>query len=186
MNNKYPDYFFFKKGCKSCTALLRSINALGLLPYFKLICIDGRENEIPKYVTYVPTLVINQLGRPGIFIADNAFIWVNNIRNLQRNRIVNMQKQINGNSNKIDFIGDEYKGLSDNYSLINEDTFQPKSYFKWKGEDNKENMIVTAEEQDKINKNEIRKMITDIDNDRKNEYTEFEKIQFDKLKKILN
>lgn len=184
--NKYPDYFFYSKRCNSCRALYKSLETFGLLLYFKLICIDGIENTIPKYITHVPALIINQSGKPGIFLADNAFIWLNNIRNLQRNKIVNMQKQINGNNSKIDFIGDEYKGLSDNYSLINEDTYQPKSYFKWKGEDSKENMIVTAEEHDKINKSETIKMISNMNNNRENEYTDFEKFQFEKLKNILN
>ncbi len=84
---------FYSKKCKFCMKFLVQLKQNNLLNYFSVkFCVDGRLNQLPRYVTTVPTIVVNEFDEP--LDSEGAFNWLRFMieRNAQETQKV-QQKQ---------------------------------------------------------------------------------------------
>jgi hypothetical protein len=168
MNNQSINMLFYSNECNMSRQLLVILQSTGLLGYFKLICVDEILNRLPPQITAVPTMIVKDLSKP--IVGQDTFEWVNKIKFIRQQQIMDVNKKIiqnnivnNTNVNKkgpIGFQHEEMTGVSDKFAYTKTDNPTPKTFFGV-GEEEK-HAIFTAPEQNKISKEEQRKMINDI------------------------
>ena len=127
---------------------------INILDNFILYCIDSK--KVPKGISIVPTLLVSSINKPleGI----NAFKWVENIKYLRKNNILNKNVGPNG------YYSLEMSGFSDKFSNMNDEKANEQSYHNL--DNNKNNSIFTAPEKNKITTEEQRKEIELLKEDR--------------------
>ena len=167
-----PNILFYSKRCPSCRNLM-SIMGNDFLPYFQLVCVDGRINEMPRDLTAVPTLVIPGVGK---FVTSDAFKYIQTQKFIKQQRQSQVHMQNQSKMVKNDPLGHnnmEMGGLSDEYAYQSDkvDKAQPKSYVNV-GQENK-NMIFTAPESTKIRESQQKNLVRTMEKKRKDEDEQF-------------
>ena len=105
---------FYSNYCDYCQKLIDLINSKKIINAFKLICIDNNF-DIPKNIKQVPTLLIEEIGRP--LEGKYVFEWILNkdYFNLKTNNIANKKPnkmpKIQNSKIKGQIIDDKYAFL---------------------------------------------------------------------------
>jgi len=185
---------FYSRSCDTCKNLLKILQNENLLGYFKLYCVDGRYQELPKYITTVPTMIVSTINKP--LVAAETFEWIKNMKFIKNQMIQDMNKKLiqqnlvnmtkTNLSGPLGFIQQEMNGYSDNYAFQdpNIDKAFPHSYLGL-GEEDK-NAIFTAPEQNKMSKDDQTKKIKEVHNFREQQDKEFSGIMKQQQLKALN
>ena len=150
---------FYSKTCNLSVTLLKILTGENLLGYFKLFCVDGQLDKVPKNITLLPTMIVSTINKP--LVQKEAFEWINKIKFLRQQTMGDnnkriIQQNIMQYNNGLDtgptaFVYQEMVGKSDAYAYTKSDEAQPHSYVKINDD---KSVIFTAPEQDKINKND--------------------------------
>ena len=156
MSNK-PNIVFYSKNCNASKNLLLIMKNINILDNFILYCIDDK--KVPNGISIVPTLLVSSINKPleGI----NAFKWVENIKYLRKNNILNKNVGPNG------YYSLEMSGFSDKFSHMDNEKANDQSYHNLNNKNN--NGIFTAPEKKKINSKEQKKEIELLKNERANQ-----------------
>lgn len=170
---------FYSRTCNTCTKLLTILQNEGILSNFKLFCVDGRLNELPKQITIVPSMVIASTNK--ILVAGEIFEWLKNIKFLKGS-----SSNSNGTNGRgpIGWVTNEMSGTSDQFAYTNVDKAQPKSFFGVGSEE--QNAIYTAPDIGKLNKKEQSDMIKNIESSRLEQDEIHSQIAKQNLNAILN
>jgi hypothetical protein len=184
-NQVRQNILFYSQKCQTSANLIKMLNHENLLKYFKMICIDGQEDKLPKAITHVPALIVQDAPKP--FLGDETFKWLESIKfrkyqELQeKNRklfMYNMQKNQETNNGAKAFITSELTGFSDNYAYQDENNnnAQPKSFVNW-NDDPVNNAIYTAPlDKKKVTSKEQSQLMKEEENRREKQETEFNNI----------
>lgn len=176
---------FYSNSCNTCNHLLKLLENNNFLRYFKLLCVDGKLDQLPPHIRIVPTMIVTNMNKP-IEGAD-TFKWVETMKFMQNKMIVDQNKIIQQNAMKNEqdklvtkgYRQEEMGGFSDTFAYLNTDLAQPQSFFGY-GEE-KNNIIFTPpRENTKITKNQQDLEIQKVDSLRKqqdNQYQELMKQQ---------
>jgi len=157
-----------------------------LLQYFEKINIDKLNiAQLQNLnITHIPALLIIYPNNNKVLVqAKQAFEWINNLLqnrrininkmiNLNRQKLLQKNKEIN-NNNILEFSKDEMNGCSDDYAYLVADIAQPKSFQQY-GRDG--DTIITYNEGEKINTNEINKELDKKKKEREIQNTNLKKI----------
>lgn len=186
---------FYSRACETCHNLLSLLQNENLLCNFKLFCVDERLNELPPYITVVPTMIIANINKP--LVAKETFEWIQQIKFLRHNQqtIMEMNKKIiqqnlinlakNSTDGPIGFHDMEMGSLSDKFAFKDIDEPLTQSFFGL-GDDEK-NAIFTAPEQPKLSKDEQKRRIDEAKNRRDIQAQEFGKImKQDQIKAVID
>jgi hypothetical protein len=155
----------FSRKCQSSSNLILLLRNLNILMNFEMVCIDdiiAQKKPLPPFLKTVPALVLPEIN--GVFQGREAFEWVDKLR--QSTIKMNMLKsqQMMGPAG---FVTTEMNGFSDNFAYTSTDVPQPKSFLPY-GEDDKYG-IYTGHEGTKISDEELKKQISQIENNRKDQ-----------------
>lgn len=161
-----PNILFYSTKCPTCGSLITILKNEGLLPFFRMVCVDNKLTQIPPQIKTVPTAIITQINRP--LVAKEIFEWVAQIKLLKNNQgqtqapklIQPITPQIAQRSNLIEFNEHEMQGTSDKYAYTTTDIALPHMYHGI-GDDSKY-AIFTAPEQPKINEQDQRSQIQQL------------------------
>jgi hypothetical protein len=155
-----------------------------ILEHFKGISVDDPKNKVPESITHVPTLIVADMPRP--LVANEAFKWLENVIYINQQKQVKANQEENKEMQKKSphpFINSEMSGISDSFAYTNVDVPQPKSFMGYK--DDEKNIIYTAEEADKLNITQQRKLLNQLNNERQSQDKHLgEIIEYNK-KKVL-
>ena len=155
---------FYSNRSSPCTNLITLMKNSNLLGYFKLVCVDGRLNEMPKNITTVPTLMVANVNK--LLVADEAFHWVKTMRFIRQKQMLEMNNanQPKQNSGPIGHNNSEMGGFSDDFAYKDIDQAQAKSFVKV-GEEEK-NIIFTAPKMGKLNEAKQQQLIREAESRR--------------------
>lgn len=138
---EHLNILFFSKQCNDCMTLIQLLQNENLIQHFKLFCVDGKYDSLPKYVQHVPTMIVNDIQQP--IVGRGTFEWVNRVKfirhqNTMRNVHHMMVKQnLNNNQNKkgpISFCKEEMDSVSDNYAYKDIDCSMQQHFLGYKKE----------------------------------------------------
>ena len=121
---------FYSSKCKYCDSIISILKSKGLYDSFKCISIDGN-NNLPNYLTKVPTLIVPNVNKP--LEGKNAFMWINTVFNFN-NETNNINNKNYNNTILLDnkgpdgFTKEEMGGVSDSFSFVSDE--QDKSIKK--------------------------------------------------------
>lgn len=122
--------------------------------------------KIPSGIHTVPTLIIHGINKP--LVGKETFIWLNNW--------INMKSQKNTKTSESSIRGfsqQEMTGFSDQFAYLSVDSAQAKSFFVYGDEEN--NRIITGEEyQQKIDGDQMRSSMRELNYSRNQEDKEIE------------
>ena len=193
---------FYSKDCQTCRNLMTIMNNQGLLNLFEYKCIDKMPlEELTRMgIDTVPTLVVvyNENGKKNncIYVGTEAFQWVNTIvmnRRKQSMAYADQKRkliQIDEQRKRIktglhEYCIDELNGVSDSYSLWNDDMnnekdiAQPKA-FQLYGQDAANNILTIPENKTakgfKVTESTQTKLVSDLLNQRKQQDNQFKNI----------
>ncbi len=178
--NQNMNVIFYSGKCKDCRNLLTLLENEKLLGYFVLFCVDGRLDELPSHITAVPTMIVANINKP--LVCNEAFEWVNNMKFLRQQNLMMMNKKIIMQQNLMrmankkgphGFLKDEMSGVSDNFAYVKIDNPLPHTYVNI---NNDKNAIFTAPEQGKINKDEQKKRLKNMVDQRKDQDSQYSDI----------
>ena len=65
-----------------------------MLPYLKLICVDGIRDKVPANITMVPTLVLTNINKP--LVCGEVFEWVNTVKSFNKPKVENNVQCVRG------------------------------------------------------------------------------------------
>jgi hypothetical protein len=155
MNNGI-NLVFYSRTCTTCQNLLKILQTENLLHYFRLYCIDDKLDKLPINIEIVPTIIVANIGRP--LVAKEAFEWVQYAKftNTQTNSPI---KNTTNRSSYLAWNKNEMDGISDGYAYKDVDSGFVHSY---QGTKDDNNIIFTAPETGKMNKNDQDKLIKNI------------------------
>lgn len=123
---------FYSNLCEPSKHLLSLMDNEDLLKYFYKICTDNN-NKVPKAITMTPTILIKGVTRP--YVASDAFIWLEKIKQWKINQLMKRIEENNEKDTLLGYSKHEMSDLSDRFSLYaskmeNEcDESLPQSYF---------------------------------------------------------
>lgn len=146
-NSSYP-ILFYSNRCNTCKTVCTLLNNSQLSNSFKFICVDNN-NNIPKQITVVPTVVIPSIHK--MYVGNEIIQWIRSIiesrkqsnTSLQSNEI--KQETIQNDDKKIlAYVPHEMGGVSDIYTPVKTDALFMHNHQKYKDDEN--NAIVTAPE----------------------------------------
>ena len=110
---------FYSTKCNYCYQFINLLKSENMLNYFKMICVDNNKN-IPSIVTKVPTIIISKTNN--IYMANEAFQWLNNLKNAKNTNIDSNQNSIK----PYDIL--EMSGISDIYTYTEKDVQINKNF----------------------------------------------------------
>lgn len=170
--NNGINIIFYSRNCKTCQNLIKLLDNEKLLSFFNLYCVDDRLDHVPPQITMVPTAIVANINKP--LVAKEIFEWVQQIKFIRQNAIVDMQKKmikdnlikLLNNKGVVGWVDQEMTGTSDNYAYTNID--KPLSHSFFNVDDEKNSAIFTApESKDKLSKYDQKKKIDELEQARK-------------------
>lgn len=174
-SNKNINVLFYSKYTATCLDLLKLMESHNILNKFVLKCIDDMdENQMPKALKVVPTLLVSGIEKP--LEGKEALIWFNDNRQffLQQNAEQHSRQIVNNMSKNMmngpKGMSGELEGTSDMYAYCDVDEAQPKSFCK-SVEDG--DVIVTPPQDKKIVQGAQSTMIKQVDSIRKEQEKEY-------------
>jgi len=195
MNNM--NIIFYSRRCETCINLINILESEKLLNYFKLFCVDGRINDIPPQITMVPTVIVQNINKP--MTGSEVFEWIKSVKYLRKQNIDNNNNINNSNNNNffndsdknvIGWNSQEMNGKSDSYAYQSDLIDKPFAHSYFSIGDERNNVIFTAPETNKIKKNDQVKLIQSLENNRTSQDQQYSKLQkeqqLNELLKITN
>ncbi len=200
---------FYSRRCQKCMEVLNILRGEGFLGYFKLICVDGRIDKMPKWIKMVPTMLLSNtqrilVGREKIYewITQMKFIRQqnnnkkynnnnnNNNQQISRNQQISQNNNNNFNANTNAIMGwmeGEHNNKSDSFAYTNIDEALPQNYYRVGGENDNNNAIYTPpKDRTKMEINEQQKRIKYKNNERNNQDEQYKKLVKQQQLNILN
>lgn len=177
MNNN--NILFYSKTCQTSVNLINILNNEGILPMFKMICVDGQVNKFQNTIRTVPTMIVSNVKKP--LEGKETFEWVEKFKFIRKqvysNSIVNNNiAQKNQHVGPLEYKPLEMGSISDKFAYKDHDLAMPQSFVQASQLDNK---IFTAPEQEKLTKDQQTKKIKHAEEKRK----EQDKTILDTMKK---
>ncbi len=185
---------FYSRNCQICIEVLNILQGEGFLGYFKLICVDGRIDKMPKWIKMVPTMLLYSTqrilaGREQIYewITQMKFIRQqnnnkkynpNNNQQISKNQQISQNNNFNTNTNAImGWMEGEHNKKSDSFAYTNIDKALPQNYYRVGGENDGNNAIYTPpKERMKMATNEQQQKIKYKNNERNNQDEQYKKL----------
>lgn len=161
--------FFYSNKDNLCRELLTLMNNYKLLPYFKLICVDGQLDKMPEKLNTVPTIIATNMKNP--LEGDKAVEWIKSTIFLRQKRM-NMHINNNTETGPKGHSDEEMQGFSDNFAYKDIDFSQPKSFV---GAKDDSSMILTVPNMKKINESEQKILLNQELRKRKQQNDNFKK-----------
>ena len=85
MSNQTTNVLFYSTKCQTCNFFMTSAQKMGILKFFKLICIDGQEKVFQaKGLKIIPTIIVQNNSNP--IEGKGCLIWLENIVKTQKNK----------------------------------------------------------------------------------------------------
>ena len=156
---------FYSTKCDYCHELIRLMKNEGIISYFRMICVDGNIENIPKTITQVPAILTTDTNK--IYLANEAFKWLQGIKYMRQKNLnkkiieYNIYKnmQVGGPHS---FISSEMNGISDNFAYTNIDMAQPKTFQDY-GKDDQNVILTPPKDTIKINSTQQNKKLKEIE-----------------------
>jgi len=188
---------YYSNTCNYCYKLMTVMNNQGILQMFEGHNVDdiSFDKLAQLGITQVPTIVINHIQNGqsirGLHEKEKAFNWVENViknrRQMMDLQAENSRKLIQLNAIKerhkdqlFEYNPAEAQGISDSYAYWRDDIekdiqhAQPKSYMPYNQDEKYQVITVTLEDKEnKINKNQMKKLVDTMINSRTNQTNEF-------------
>jgi len=172
--------FFYSRKCQTSYALYTILKNEELIENFKLFCVEDHLNEIPRGITKVPTLIVNNISKP--LEVEEAFRWVETIKTMRQQKFIELQKQQielekrtkdeeNKKKRLLGYIDTEMGKFSDKFAYLNFDAPIPHT-FKNAFDEDKE-IIFTPPADKKVPAEEQKKTLSMVEKERKEEETKF-------------
>lgn len=175
--NRNINIFYYSRVSKLCIDMIKMMDNYGIINRFMLKCIDDMNPaQIPNGLDRVPTLIVAGIDKP--LVANEAVKWFNDNRpyliqqtsEMTNKKIIyNLTKNSNNMSGPKGF-SDEHCGISDNFAYMETDEAQPKEFCRYGSDDDE---IYTPPKDGKINTVQQKKLIADVDADRKQHEKEY-------------
>jgi len=163
------------------------------LKYFRLICIDGNEDKYSNHISMVPSMMASNV--PKMLAGEDTFKWVQNMKLLkQKNQKTGdasseASKNLAAQSTTgfLPAYSIEMSGFSDKFAYLNTDNAQTKEFLPYDAFKSNETTIYTAPSDDnKISRDEQRKLITNVSTKRHTEESQFKDIITQQQQDALN
>lgn len=155
--------------CRELIMLMRNLN---LLQNFKLICVDGRIESMPKYLTAVPTLMVASTNK--LWVRREALDYINAIRYMSQTKVMQPNTINQNQQNGPNFHSSEMNGFSDDYAYTKHDFAQSKTFIK--PGDEKNHAIYTAPKTGKINASQQTMLINERKMQREKQNEKFKQL----------
>ena len=85
MSNQTTNVLFYSMKCQTCNFFMTQAQKMGILKFFKLICIDGQEKVFQaKGLKIIPTIIVQNNSTP--IEGKGCLIWLENIVKTQKNK----------------------------------------------------------------------------------------------------
>ncbi len=85
MSSQPANILFYSTKCQTCNFFMTQSQKMGLLKYFKLICVDGQEKVfMAKGLKIIPTIMVQNNSGP--IEGKNCLVWLENIYKSQKNK----------------------------------------------------------------------------------------------------
>jgi hypothetical protein len=182
-----PNMLFWSRNCKTSIPLIQMLKSENLLGFFKLISV-GNTNEdnitLAKAASMglkiVPTMIVSDVEEP--LVGAGTFEWIKRVKFLQQAHQTTTNKKIiqqnisrfsNNDDTMLEFNPEEMLGISDKYAYTKTDDAQSKSYVSINKDGEDKNVIFTAPEYSKINGNDQKRMVEDVQKARDDQVTNF-------------
>ena len=76
---------FYSNKCQTCNFFITQAQKMGLLKYFKLVCIDGQEKNFQaKGLKMIPTIIVQNNSTP--IEGKGCILWLENMIKSQKNK----------------------------------------------------------------------------------------------------
>lgn len=193
---------FYSTKCQACNELWTVIINEGLQRMFVPVCLDKMS---PKSISElklerIPAIIILSDGqRPIIYEGSNACgEWLNTII---KNRRINMKQYVetqrklihqrqlatkNSEQHAIEYVTEEMDGISDAYSYVATDLFQPKNYVPV-GQEHNFNIVTPQDKEQKINNIETMSNVKELMRVRDKDAVDLQKMmEQQQIQTILN
>lgn len=83
--NSQPNILFYSMKCQTCKFFMTQAQNLGILKYFKLMCVDGQERTFQaKGLKIIPTIIVQNNSTP--IEGKGCLIWLENIVNTKKSK----------------------------------------------------------------------------------------------------
>ena len=188
---------FYSQFCQTCRNLINILQNEKLLGYFKLYCVDDKINSLPPFIEYVPTMLVADNSNKQLkLVKEETFEWVKKVKFIRQQNMMDMTKKIiqhnmlmqsHQNKNEpIGFVESEMNKISDGFAYKNIDLPMAQNFVNINNESTQ--VIYTPPQQkgDTINKQAQDKLMSLLENQRKEGETQFSEImKQERLKAIL-
>ncbi len=182
---------FYSKKCQACNELWTVIINEGLQRMFVPVCLDNMstKNIAELKLERIPAIVIlSDTQRPIVYEGSkNCGDWINTIiKNRRLNtkqhvetqqRLVNQNKSMirsNEQGSALEYVMEEMDGVSDAYSYVATDMYQPKNYVPV-GQENSFGLVTPQDTEHKINAIDITANIREVMRGRERDTIELQK-----------
>jgi len=182
--------------------LWRVINNEGIQQMFVPVCLDRMNSKdiAQLKLEKIPSIIISsQNGPPQIFEGpQKCGQWLNQIIQNRRNNMIQqvetqrrlIQKQQQEKKlqegSVLEFIGEEMEGISDAYSYLATDMYQPKNFIPV-GQEENYRMATLQMKESKISNDELSKNISDLRHNREKDSDELKRMmEQNQLQIIIN
>lgn len=115
MNNNPNHILFYSKYCNHSKDFFSKLLKTDYNNKFVKICVDNKNYKIPSFIKTVPTIIVPQSNTP--LTGNNVFNWLDSVTSQNNNNSNSQNFKQNSNNEVLAFSG-EMCGLSDQYSLI--------------------------------------------------------------------
>lgn len=165
---------FYSRKCPRSGMALTILQNFGLINNFKLFCVDGRLNEVPKGITQVPTMIVQNVNKP--LVDNEVFEWLQAWQFMMKQKMqqqnqtrINMMKNIIANNQRnkgpLGFTSSEMNSFSDSFAINDSDMPMPQNFQNYN--DSQKNLILTfPESKGTMNAREIEDKIREIEKNR--------------------
>lgn len=175
---------FYSRRCRTCANLFKLLENEKLLNGFKLFCVDDRENKskIPPGIKVVPTMIVPGINKP--LGPKESFQFIQNYKFMQQKSSINTQNKFN---QPVGYRNIEMGSISDSFSYTDDQKNNAFSQSYFSIGDEAKNAIITAPENEKINKHKQSRLMDKLKSSRSDQDKNFEMIMKEsQLNAIIN
>jgi len=188
--------------CQACMELWRVINNEGIQQMFIPVCLDRMSSKDISQLKLekIPSIIIVSPNTPPQILEGPKHCgnWLNQIIQNRRNtmmqqidtqrRLIQKQQQEKKmqEGGALEFIGEEMEGISDAYSYLATDMYQPKNFIPV-GQEENYRMATIQMKENKISTDELSRNISDLRNNREKDSDEMKRtMEQNQLQIIMN
>lgn len=150
---------FYSKKSKLSYNVVKTMQGMDILKYFKCICVDDNIDKIPKMITTIPTLIVKEYPKP--FIAEEIFNYLRTISFMRnqtskpKDELIEQKVEEKKDKPLLGYVESEMNGFSDTFAFKDIDLAIPHKFIEYGNED-KYKIFTAPQEPKEMNMNETR------------------------------